>query len=211
MSLALHVPVKCYITPTFFSAVILKKNPTNKQPQKESKLSSQLTIKLMCFLFLKAIFLAGLCQIDCTWRKKKSWHSCLAGLWDCFVLVMQWPKFSPLVLCYNQCEWGQVQVTVLVSCFVWFFPPTQKENVLRSVTAIFSCPHPPTSRLLSFLPELSCGIDSFLSSCFFVAVTYYSFHQVFEISLAHFHFLLGVASQILLIWFQKLELSVTIR
>lgn len=168
MSLVLSIPVNCCITPTFFSAVILKKpKQSKKQLQKQAV---QPADGLAWLLFWMAIFPAGLYCPECLWRKKKKKPrcSCLAGLRTSFVLVMQWLKFSPVVLWYNRCERGQVQVTVLVSCCVWFPLPTRKVNVLRSITAIFSCPAPPLpSRLLSFLPELSCGIGSFSASCFF--------------------------------------------
>ena len=167
MSLAFSIPVKCYITPTFFNAIILKKpqkTPTKHhppEPQKKSELSSQMTIKLVCFFFWKAIFLTGLYHPECTWRKKKSWCSCLAGLRESFVLVMQWPKFSAGVLWRNQCEWGQVQVMVLVSRCVCFSPPPQKENVLRSATAIFSCPHPLLLGSSPFYLNSSVGLTVF--------------------------------------------------
>lgn len=108
-------------------------------------------------------------------KKKKSWCSCLARLWDWVVLVMQWPKFSSEVLWYNQWVRGQLQVMFLVSSCVYFFSlHTPKENVLRSVRAVFSCPTP----LLSVSSPFYLDSKLWTTSGFFVAVTQYSSLQV---------------------------------
>lgn len=95
------------------------------------------------FLFLKGRTLSWP-LLSWVHMKKKSnpWCSCLAGLWDCFVSVMQWPRFSPVVSWYNQCEGGQVQVIVLVSCCV--FSPQHGKKICWEVLQLFSPAHHPT-------------------------------------------------------------------
>lgn len=67
-----------------------------------------------------------------------------------------------------------------------------------------------TSELLSLLPELSCETTSFFSFSLLDYCYVLQFSPICEVSPTHFHFLLGAASQILLIRFEKLELPVII-
>lgn len=198
---------------------IFQCNNINKKTQNTNQKKTNLKRKASCpsnwqlnwqFSFWKAVFLAGLYHLECTWRRnKKENHGVVA--WLGFETALSW-------WCNDQSSAQWFYDTTGVSevrfrLWFWspavlvFFLPTQKENECYSY---FLLPNPPTSRLLSFLPELTCRTDDFSASSFFVAVMYYSSPQVCEISLAHFCFLLGVTSQTLLIWFEKLELPVTI-
>lgn len=141
--------------------------PTN-QPQQKSKLSSQLAIKLTCFFFWKAIFLTGLYYLEHMWEKKN--HGVVA--WPGFGTALHWS-------CNDQSSAGGFIIQPvsgrsglgygfgLLLCLFCF--STHRKRT-RSVTSAFPCPTP----LLSVSSPFYLDSKLWTTSCFFVAVTYYS-------------------------------------
>lgn len=90
-----------------FQCSNIKKKPQPQKPQKQRSCPANWQLNWHIFSAERPYsYLASTILSACEEKKKsKSRCSCLAGLWDCFVSVMQWPKFSSVVLI--QPAWGR--------------------------------------------------------------------------------------------------------
>lgn len=158
----INVPVKPYITPTFFHCSNIQINPqTNLNRKASCPANWQLNWHL--FFFWKAVFLASLYYLEHMWEKKN--HSVVA--WLGFGTALCW-------WCNDQSSARRFYDTTSeleVGFRLWFWSPavfvlflhTRKENVLRSVTAVFSCPTPLLSVSSPFY--LDSTVNNFLLLC----------------------------------------------